>query len=94
LSRNIERIEEVAPVQRKQMRRAARDVASGRPDTDCRSVPAGADSPCPQPDDAQLLDTALAPDDPRASEAGNLRTAQHHPGPPAVPPGGGTAGRR
>jgi len=93
-SADAERIEALAPVQRRQMARAGRDAASGRPDTECRSVPAAADSPCPQPDVPDLLDTGLAPDDPRSSEAENRRNARHDPGEPAVLPTGAAARRR
>jgi hypothetical protein len=82
------RIEELAPVQRDQMERARRDAESGQRDTDCRSMPQPADGVCVQPDDPTLLDTGLAPQDPRASEAGNRRTDRHDPGSAPFGPGG------
>jgi len=87
-SKDAQRIEELAPVQREQMERARRDLESDRRDTDCRSVPQQPDGACAQLDDPTMLDTGLAPGDPRASEAENLQTDQHDPGRPPVGPDG------
>jgi hypothetical protein len=81
-------VDELAPAQRDHMERARRDVASGRRDTDCRSVPQAQGSPCAQPDDAGLVDDVIAPRDPTARDAENRRTAQHDPGSDAPAPDG------
>lgn len=79
------RVDELAPVQREQMRRAARDERSPARDTDCRSTPS-ASPDCAQPRDPDLFDDVLAPDDPQARDAENRRGATHDPGEPATGP--------
>lgn len=83
---------ELAPEQHAQMAQAARDLASGQQDTDCRASPRAAGSACPpspqaRPGVAGDHGAEGSPDfDARDTE--NRQTARHDPGRPGSAPDG------
>lgn len=84
--------EVLAPQQHDVMAQAARDVASGQQDTDCRANPKDAGSACPPGPDARRGSGPSADPGataaPAARDTVNRKGARHDPGRPAPAPDG------